>query len=144
MSEVTKKNESVKGKEIVIVEGTVVNARVGTSRFDENVKNRISLKCEPTTLDYAKFEKAYENSGARLTPNWVKEKDGYINLSSKFDIPCKDTRGKVITFEEFTEKTTALGSKVKLSLTIKEGAVYPVAFKILEEGEEINPFEGLE
>lgn len=149
MSENTKKNvtskqEEKKGKEIVIVEGVVVSARIGTSRFDENVKNRISLKCEPNTLDYAKFEKAYENSGARLTPNWVKDKDGYINLSSKFDIPCKDLRGKVITFEEFTEKTTALGSTVKLSLTIKDGAVYPVAFKILEEGEEINPFEGLE
>ena len=149
MSENTKKNvaskqEEKKGKEIVIVEGIVVSARIGTSRFDENVKNRISIKCEPNTLDYAKFEKAYENSGSRLTPNWVKDKDGYINLSSKFDIPCKDLRGKAITFEEFTEKTTALGSTVKLSLTIKEGAVYPVAFKILEEGEEIDPFEGLE
>lgn len=149
MSEVTKKKEvekeqEKKGKELVIVEGTVVSARIGSSRFDEKIKNRISIKCEPSTLDYAKFEKAYENSGARLTPNWVKDKDGYINLSSKFDIPCKETRGKVITFEEFTEKTTALGSKVKASLAIKDGAVYPVAFKILEEGEEINPFEGLD
>lgn len=149
MSEASKKNnvakeQEKKGKELVIVEGIVVSARIGTSRFDDNVKNRISLKCEPTTLDYAKFEKAYENSGSRLTPNWVKNKDGYINLSSKFDIPCKDLRGKVITFEEFTEKTTSLGSKVNMSLSIKDGAVYPVAFKILEEGEEINPFEGLE
>ena len=149
MSENTKKNvtskqEEKKGKEIVIVEGTVVSARIGTSRFDDKEKCRLSIKCEPETLDYAKFEKAYEKSGSRLTPNWVKDKDGYINLNSKFDIPCKDITGKIITFEEFTEKSTALGSLIKVSLTIKEGAVYPVAFKVLQEGEELNPFEGLE
>lgn len=141
---VTSKQEEKKGKEIVIVEGTVVSARIGTSRFDDKEKCRLSIKCEPTTLDYAKFEKAYEKSGSRLTPNWVKDKDGYINVNSKFDIPCKDITGKVITFEEFTEKSTALGSEIKLSLTIKDGAVYPVAFKVLQEGEELNPFEGLD
>ena len=141
---VTSKQEEKKGREIVIVEGTVVSARIGTSRFDDKEKCRLSVKCEPKTLDYAKFEKAYEKSGSRLTPNWVKDKDGYINLNSKFDIPCKDITGKIITFEEFTEKSTALGSTVMLSLTIKDGAVYPVAFKVLEEGEELNPFEGLD
>lgn len=140
----TSKQEEKKGKEIVIVEGTVVSARIGTSRFDEKEKCRLSIKCDPSKLDYAKFDKAYEKSGSRLTPNWVKDKDGYINLNSKFDIPCKDITGKVITFEEFTEKSTALGSLVKASLTIKDGAVYPVAFKVLEEGEELNPFEGLD
>ena len=141
---VTSKQEEKKGKEIVIVEGTVVSARIGTSRFDDTEKCRLSIKCEPDNLDYAKFEKAYEKSGSRLTPNWIKNKDGYINVNSKFDIPCKDITGKVITFEEFTEKSTALGSEIKLSLTIKDGAVYPVAFKVLKEGEELNPFEGLD
>ena len=140
----TSNQEEKKGKEIVIVEGTVVSARIGTSRFDDKEKCRLSIKCEPTTLDYAKFEKAYEKSGSRLTPNWVKDKDGYINLNSKFNIPCKDITGKAITFEEFTEKSTALGSEIKLSLTIKDGAIYPVAFKVLQEGEELNPFEGLD
>ena len=141
---VTSKQVEKKEKEVVIVEGTVVSARIGTSRFDDKEKCRLSIKCEPTTLDYAKFDKAFEKSGSRLTPNWVKNKDGYINLNSKFDIPCKDITGKVITFEEFTEKSTALGSVIKLSLTIKDGAVYPVAFKVLQEGEELNPFEGLD
>ena len=140
----TSNQEEKKGKEIVIVEGTVVSARIGTSRFDDKEKCRLSIKCEPTTLDYAKFEKAYEKSGSRLTPNWVKDKDGYINLNSKFNIPCKDITGKAITFEEFTEKSTALGSEIKLTLTIKDGAIYPVAFKVLQEGEELNPFEGLD
>ena len=141
---VTSKQEEKKGKEIVIVEGTVVSARIGTSRFDDKEKCRLSIKCEPTTLDYVKFDKAFEKGGSRLTPNWVKNKDGYINLNSKFDIPVKDINGKVISFEEFTEKSTALGSRIIISLSIKEGAVYPVAFKVLEEGEEINPFEGLD
>ena len=141
---VTSKQVEKKEKGVVIVDGTVVSARIGTSRFDDKEKCRLSIKCEPTTLDYAKFDKAFEKSGSRLTPNWVKNKDGYINLNSKFDIPCKDITGKVITFEEFTEKSTALGSVIKLSLTIKDGAVYPVAFKVLQEGEELNPFEGLD
>lgn len=141
---VTSKQEEKKVKENVIVEGIVVSARIGTSRFDDKEKCRLSIKCDPSKLDYAKFDKAYEKSGSRLTPNWVKDKDGYINLNSKFDIPVKDINGKVISFEEFTEKSTALGSVIKLSLTIKEGAVYPVAFKVLEEGEELNPFEGLD
>jgi len=130
-------------KNIIVVEGVVTSARIGTSKFDESIKNRLSIKCDENTLPWEIIDNAYSNSGTRLTPNWVKEKNGYININSKFNIPCKDTRNKGLSFEEFTEKTTAIGSKIKISLNVKEGAIYPIAFIILEDGEEADPFANL-
>lgn len=138
-----KKEENKFETQTVVVVGIVTSARIGSTRFDENVKNRLSIKCEDGAIPYETIEKAYANVGSKLTPSWLKEKTGYINISSKFDIPCKTVTKKEITFETFTEMTTAIGSKIKLALTLKEGAIYPQAFIILEDGEEIDPFANL-
>ena len=136
-------NENKETKKLVIVVGVVTSARVGSSKFDETIKNRLSIKCEEGVINYDDIKPFYENVGSKMTPKWIKEESGYVNVSSKFDIPVKDTFGRQITFEEFTESATAIGSKVKLALTVKEGCVYPTAFVVLEEGEEVDPFKNL-
>lgn len=136
-------NENKETKKLVVVEGVVTSARVGSSKFDDTIKNRLSVKCEDGIIPYDGIKPFYENVGSKMTPKWIKEESGYINVSSKFDIPVKDTFGKQITFEEFIESTTAIGSKVRLALTVKEGCIYPNAFVVIEDGEEVDPFRNL-
>lgn len=135
------KKEAKKVMNNIIVEGTIVSARFGSTKFDDNNKYRIAI--ESDSIDYDSIH-AYDNVGSKLTPTWFKDKTGYINLSSIYDIPIQDVKGKRIDFEEWIgEEYNALGSKVKVSIKQKEGALYPIAIKVIEEGEERDPFEGL-
>lgn len=135
------KKQEVKKMNNIIVEGTIVSARFGSTKFDDNNKYRIAI--ESDSIDYDSIH-AYDNVGSKLTPTWFKDKTGYINLSSIYDIPIQDVNGKRIDFEEWIgEDHNALGSKVKVSIKQKEGALYPIAIKVIEEGEERDPFEGL-
>lgn len=135
------KKEAKKVMNNIIVEGTIVSARFGSTKFDDNNKYRIAI--ESDSIDYDSIH-AYDNVGSKLTPTWFKDKTGYINLSSIYDIPIQDVNGKRIDFEEWIgEDHNALGSKVKVSIKQKEGALYPIAIKVIEEGEERDPFEGL-
>ena len=135
------KKQEVKKMNNIIVEGTIVSARFGSTKFDDNNKYRIAI--ESDSIDYDSIH-AYDNVGSKLTPTWFKDKTGYINLSSIYDIPVMDVAGKKIDFEDWlSDGYNALGSKVKVSIKQKEGALYPIAIKVIEEGEERNPFEGL-
>ena len=134
------KNEGKKTVDNIIIEGVVKSAYIGGSKFNETKKNRIAVKSE--TIPYDQIT-AYEGVGNKLTPSWFKDKTGYINLASIYNIPVMGVKGEIMTFEEFTENERAIGSKVRMSITQKEGSVYPKAIKILELGEERDPFEGL-
>lgn len=135
------KKQEVKKMNNIIVEGTIVSARFGSTKFDDNNKYRIAI--ESDSIDYDSIH-AYDNVGSKLTPTWFKDKTGYINLSSIYDIPVMDVAGKKIDFEDWlSDGYNALGSKVKVSIKQKEGALYPIAIKVIEEGEERDPFEGL-
>lgn len=135
------KKQEVKKMNNIIVEGTIVSARFGSTKFDDNNKYRIAI--ESDSIDYDSIH-AYDNVGSKLTPTWYKDKTGYINLSSIYDIPVMDVAGKRIDFEDWlSDGYNALGSKVKVSIKQKEGALYPIAIKVIEEGEERDPFEGL-
>lgn len=135
------KKQEVKKMNNIIVEGTIVSARFGSTKFDDNNKYRIAI--ESDSIDYDSIH-AYDNVGSKLTPTWFKDKTGYINLSSIYDIPVMDVTGKKIDFEDWlSDGYNALGSRVKVSIKQKEGALYPIAIKVIEEGEERDPFEGL-
>lgn len=124
----------------IIIEGVVKSAYIGGSKFNETKKNRIAVKSDSIPYDQIT---AYEGVGNKLTPAWFKDKTGYINLASIYNIPVMGVKGEIMTFEEFTENERAIGSKIRMSITQKEGSVYPKAIKILELGEERDPFEGL-
>ena len=136
----TETKETKETKKQVIVEGLITSARFGKSRFDDTEKNRLSVKCEEGVIPYEIFDEFYKTVGNKLTPTWLKERNGYINVSSKFDIPVKTVNGRTITFADLIETTTCIGSKIKLALNVKEGATYPISILILEEGEENDPF----
>lgn len=124
----------------LIIEGTVISAYIGKTRFSDTEKCRIGI--QSSTIPYDKIT-AFEDSGSRLTPAWYKDKTGYINLASIYNIPVKDIKGREITFKDFVESETAIGSKIKISITQREGALYPKAFVVIEEGEPRDPFDGL-
>lgn len=125
---------------VIIIEGVVCEARSGKSRFSEEIKNRIAIKCDSIPYDDIH---AYDSSGARLTPKWYKEKTGYINMASVYNIPVKTAKGTQIDFEDWISNFNALGSEVRVSIIQKEGAMYPKAIKVLKDGEARDPFEDL-
>ena len=124
----------------VIVEGKVVSAYYGTTKYDDNKKYRLSIYSE--VIDYTEFT-AFDNSGAKLTPAWFKEQKGYINLSSLFDIPVMNTDGEEMTTQEWFDTKKAVHSFIKLKVRQKEGAVYPAAIIVVEDGDEADPFAGM-
>lgn len=121
----------------LIVEGVVVSARYGANKFDDTNKYRIAIKSDDINYDEIH---AYDNVGTKLTPSWYKNRDGYINFSSIYSIPVMDAGGKRISFDEWLENYNVLGSIVKVAFKQKDGAVYPEAIKVLEDGEERDPF----
>lgn len=124
----------------LIIEGTIVSARFGANKFDDTNKYRISIKSDSIPYDDIH---AYDEVGPKMTPSWYKNRDGYINLASIYEIPIKDARGKNIDFDTWTAEYNFLGSLVRVSIKQKDGAIYPQAMRILEDGEERDPFEGL-
>ena len=142
-------------KEMVILNDvTLVKAKRGgksvwdnkTKRFTYNndqLQTTLSLFSEDEDI-YSKLASAYEDTHEKFVPRWFKEKEGYINLKSNFDIPVLTTDDEETTLVDLiNESPTLIGSKVNISLTLTDGAVYPNAIKIIEEGEVKNPFEGL-
>lgn len=124
----------------LIIKGVnVVRAYFGGTKFNSEEKNHITVNGE---IPYDKIT-AFDNSGAKLTPTWYKNKDGYMNLTSKFDIPVKDTDGKVITFGTWIQEYNAVGAIVNIKTIQKDGVIYPVALVVVEDGEELNPFEDM-
>lgn len=136
-----KTNETVdETVDTLIIEGVVISAYVGKSRFSDQEKSRLAIQSDSIPYDQIT---AFNDSGNKLTPAWFKERNGYMNLASVYNIPVKDLKNKEITFEEFTQRDTAIGSKIRLAIIQRDGAIYPKAFKILEEGSPRDPFEGL-
>lgn len=124
----------------LIVEGVVVSARYGATKFDDNNKYRLAIKSD--TINYDEIH-AYDNVGTKLTPSWLKNRDGYINLSSIYSIPVMNVRGNQIDFDDWLADYNVLGSKIRVSIKQKDGAIYPEAIKVLEDGEERDPFADL-
>ena len=124
----------------LIIEGTVISAYIGKSRFSNVEKCRLAI--ESKTIPYDKIT-AFKELGTKFTPAWFKDKNGYMNLASLYNIPVKDSRNREISFSEFVELETAIGSKIKLSVVQRDGAIYPKAFKVIEDGEPRDPFEEL-
>lgn len=134
-----KKQETKKMNNLVIV-GVVVSAKYGATKFDDKNKYRLSLYSED--MPYKDIT-AFDTVGEKMTPSWYKEQEGYINLNSIFDIPVMDIKGNRIDFDAWLETGKAVKSKIKVSVRQKEGALYPIAIKVIEEGEEFDPFANL-
>ena len=124
----------------LIIEGVIVSARYGATKFDDNNKYRLAIMSD--SINYDELH-AYDNVGTKLTPSWLKNREGYIILSSIYSIPVMDARGKQIDFDDWLAEYNVLGSLVKISIKQKDGAIYPEAIRVLEDGEERDPFADL-
>lgn len=126
--------------QIIKVNGILIEGRRSKKVFNgrENEFLWVSLAEVELSDENKKILKdAFKESGAKFTPEWVKNFDGYVNTKSIYDINAVDVKGKKTTLETMlTEHNDLIGSKVVLALSVKNGAVYPFALKFLEYGEE--------
>ena len=131
---------------IFTFKGTLTKCRFETGYMGKGDKAwRVSLKLDkPLTADIKdkilSILKIDKND--RFCPKWLKENDSeYINVHSKFDIPCqlliKDNR--LVDLDMETELFE--GAEIILAIKVKDGGVYPHAIRVLKNGEPFNPFE---
>lgn len=127
-------------REIMNITGRIVRAFHGSTRKDSEECNRLTIYSDD--MPYTDIW-AYDECGSKYTPSWLKDAEGYMNLKSVFDIPVKDTRGRKISFDDWLESETTRGAIVVVKIRQKEGAIYPMAIKILQDGENVDPFEDM-
>ena len=127
----------------IYIEGTITKALFGATRWDKDDKYRVTIKSDDIPYDEIK---AYDNTKSSFIPDWYKDRNGYINLSSKYDIPCRYGNEKFMFFEWINGATdlTAPGSNVVIRIRQKDGSVYPVAIDILSDGEIADVWEGFD
>ena len=131
--------------EIFTFKGTLTKCRFETGYMGKGDKAwRISLKVDkPLTADIKdkilSILKIDKND--RFCPKWLKDNDtGYINVHSKFDIPCQSVfKDRLLDMDMETELFE--GAEVILAIKVKEGGVYPHAIRVFKNGEPFNPFE---
>lgn len=92
------------------------------------------------------LNEAFKDAGKKFTPAWILEPQGYINLSSQFELPAILLDGtRTDSIEDYiADGYKWMGATVKLTVNVKDGAVYPKALKFLSEGKELDPFAELE
>ena len=124
--------------EIFTFKGTLTKCRFEPGYMGKGGKAwRISLKLDkPLTADIKdkilsilKIEK-----NDRFCPKWLKDDSEYINVHSKFIIPCQSVfKDRLLDMDLETELFE--GAEVILAIKVKEGGVYPYAIRVLKNGE---------
>ena len=142
--------EPKKESKSLMLKGVLVQAMYGKRSFkkggDKENRYRYSLKLADGQLEKLREAAApyYEDTEAKWLPKWLTSKEPedieYINFSSHYDIMAglktDDMRdaedlGNLVD-DYIAENGNINGSKVIMSITIKEGAVYPNAILIKE------------
>jgi len=89
------------------------------------------------------LKEAFKDAGNKFTPAWIKKFDGYVNLATEFELPCIDLDGdKHDSVEDFikNEKFPWISAECKVSVNIKDGALYPNSIKFISEGKQFDAF----
>lgn len=131
---------------------TVVNGTLTRFRWEKAWKGKgddrrnISVKLDEPLSDEIRKEILTAtdlDESSSWCPSWLKEGSDYVNVHTKFDLPCQ-TKGNNGTVYEISQDDVFEGAKVSLLLVCKEGAVYPQALRVHENGEPYNPFDGFD
>lgn len=135
----------------IIITGKLIECRRTVKKFNNGHESKEKLFISVAEVELTKeqlktLEDAFKDSGKKFTPAWVADFDGYVNTSTVYELPAILPTGKqVVSIEDAIEDGfNFLGADVRLSLNVKDGAVYPKAIRFINEGKEVNPFEGLE
>ena len=131
----------------MIIKGKLITCKREQKEFKGKVsKEKLYVTLAEVKLSKDKMqeiEEAFKDAGKNFTPAWVKKFEGYVNLATEFGLPCKDIEGNEHeSVEDFIrdEKFPYMGAEVKVSLNVKDGAIYPNSILFLTEGKPYNPF----
>lgn len=88
------------------------------------------------------LEDAFKDTGKKFTPAWIKEFEGYVNLKTQYELPYRNVEGAEFDSIEkgIAEGLKWMNAEVKVSINVKEGAIYPNAIVFLSEGTAFNAF----
>lgn len=89
-------------------------------------------------------EEAFKDSGKKFTPTWVSDFEGYVNLATIYELPCKVDGVEYDSIEDFISDNESYGwlrADVKMSCNVKSGVIYPKALLFVNEGEVPNAFD---
>ena len=131
----------------MVVEGKLIKARRQAKIFkgkEQEEKLYITLSDVTLTKEQQEeLEEAFKEAGKKFTPSWIDNFEGYVNVSTKFEIPTKGYDGKKYdSLEDYIvdEMPNFYNANVRLSLNVKDGAVYPKAIIFDTEGDYFDPF----
>lgn len=127
----------------LVLSGVLSAFRFGTNKFDKDTERYfVSIKADDIPADVRSTirEKYFADTKEKYIPEPFREdadlSNTYLNLKSQYEIPVfKEGSGnKKFTFDDVIELGDGLppyGSEVLLSCRLKEGAIYPLAVKII-------------
>lgn len=131
----------------MIIRGKLITCKRQVKEFKgKETKEKLYItlaEVELTDKKKKELQEAFKDAGKNFTPAWVKKFEGYVNLATEFELPCRDLEEKEHdSIEAFIQETKFpyLGAEVKASINVKDGAVYPNSILFLSEGKPYNPF----
>lgn len=129
----------------MIIKGNLITCKRQVKEFKgKETKEKLFITVADVELSDKKLKElkdAFKDAGKNFTPDWIKNFKGYVNVSTEFELPCRALDGaEHSSIEEFIKEFPYMGAEVKLSLNVKEGAVYPNSIMFLGEGKPYNPF----
>lgn len=132
-------------KDFMIINGLLCEAKRTVKTFSNNKKSeeKLFISIKNVTLTDAQMQElkdAFAESGKKFTPAWITDFEGYINTSTKFELPFRYGKQEGSLEDLIADGFAWKNAPVRLSLQVKEGAVYPKAIIIDGEGEEFDAF----
>ena len=131
----------------MVIKGKLITCKREQKEFrGKTSKEKLYVTLAEVELSKKKKDElteAFKDAGKNFTPAWIKKFEGYVNLATEFELPCKDLEGNEHeSIEDYIKesKFPYMGAEVKASLNVKDGAVYPNSIIFLSEGKPYNPF----
>ena len=129
----------------MVIKGKLITCKRQVKEFKgKEVKEKLYITLAEVELSEEKKAEllaAFKDAGKKFTPSWLTDFEGYVNLATEYELPCKDLEGEVHdSIEIFVKSFPYMGAECKVSLNVKEGAVYPNSLVFLSEGKQFNPF----
>lgn len=131
----------------MIIKGKLIECKRQEKEFDKKRRTEEKLfialaEVELSDKQMEELKEAFKDAGKNFTPGWIKDFEGYVNLSTKYEMPYRDLEGNEYNSIEggIASGLAWVGAEVAVSVKIKEGAVYPQSLVFKSEGTAFNAF----
>ena len=147
MDKKTNTNNSESKKFTKMITGKLVSAYI-MARSDKDPVPRCTMNIIPDDDVWTDIDDLYADVSKKFVPQWAKDKD-HMMLRSTFDVPVMLPDGNKVTFDDFVKRGLIDGAEIKVKCTFAPEtetagcAIYPSALKVLVDGKEKDPFEGM-